>query len=289
MKIGLYMTETDGERKLEQALVAGFKYHGDQTTVVHTHYYNKNDLPKYDLIVFVGVRRKSRRIYNHAKEINANTLMIDKGYMGRGEYYRFAVNGFQPRYVGERDWDNRRLVALNITLKPRSSSGSTILYAGSSQKYCDFHELGDASDYAEKICGQLSEILSHRIVYRPKPSWWGRLENKRVPKGAILSGPEEPIEAAIRKAACVVTHGSNTGIEALIAGVPVVTTAPGPEVNPIYHHAGHDLKQVVNPPFPSEDSLYSTLCHLSWCQFTSHEIARGFAWANTKWRLEGDI
>lgn len=286
MKVGLYMTETEGEGQIEKALIAGFRYHGDETTVIHTHYYNKNDLPKWDLVVFVGVRRKSRRIYNHAKAINAHTLMIDKGYMARGEYYRFAVDGIQPKNIGGKDYNDGRFRSLDIEIKPRQY-GSTILYAGSSQKYCDFHELGDASDYAAKICGQLNDLLPGRIVYRPKPSWWARLTDKRVPKGAILSGPDEPIGAALRKAACVVTHGSNTGIEALISGVPVITTASGPGVNPIYYLAGHELEQVANPPFPSEDELLRTLYELAWCQFSLHEIARGFAWAHTRWRLEG--
>jgi hypothetical protein len=284
MKIGLYMTETEGEGQIEKALIAGFKYHGEQTTVIHTHYYNKKDLPQYDLIVFVGVRRKSRRIYNHAKEINAHTLMIDKGYMARGQYYRFAVDGIQPKRVPGHPYSDERLRSFGITIKPRSY-GATILFAGSSQKYCDFHELGDASAYADHVCGQLNELLPGRVVYRPKPSWWGRLVDKRVPKGAVLSGPDEPIEDALRKAACVVTHGSNTGIEALISGVPVVTTAYGPEVNPIYHLAGHSLEQIANPPFPSEDVLRDTLSELAWCQFSLHEVARGFAWTHTRWRL----
>lgn len=286
MKVALYMTETEGEGQIEKALVAGFKYHGDETTVIHTHYYDKGELPRYDLIVFVGVRRKSRRIYNHAKEINAHTLMIDKGYMARGEYYRFAVDGIQPKNIGGKDYNDERLRSFDVKIHPRWRHGEYILYAGSSQKYCDFHELGDASDYAAKICGRLIELFpERRVVYRPKPSWWGRLTDKRVPKGAVLSGPDEHITDALRKSACVVTHGSNTGIESLVFGVPVVTTAPGPEVNPIYHLAGHKLEQADNPPFPTAEELSQTLSELAWCQFSLPEVARGFAWAHTRWRM----
>jgi hypothetical protein len=293
MKIALYMTETEGERNLEAALTSGFKANGDAPIVIHTHDYDRSALTKYDLIVFVGVRRKSRRIYNHAKEAGLHTLMVDKGYMLRGTHMRFSVDGIHPWYLGREPYTDARLKKFGIAPLPRHRGGDYILFAGSSQKYCDFHELGDASDYAEKICGQLLNVvrtkdsLNTRVIYRPKPSWWGRLTHKRIPQGVVFSGPDQDIAALLPKCRCVVTHGSNTGIEALIAGIPVVTTATGPDTSPIYSIVGHDLNQVLDPPFPSDEARRQRLSELAWAQFSFDEIASSFAWSSVRHGLKG--
>lgn len=290
MKVALFMTETEGEKNLEAALVRGFQNNGDDVTVVHTHYYVREDLPKYDLIVFVGVRKKSRRIYNHAKEYGLHTLMIDKGYMLRGTHMRFSVDGVHPWYLGTEKYGDERLRKFGITLSPRRSGGEFFLFAGSSQKYCDFHDLGDASDYAEKVCGELLKIVGGpKVIYRPKPSWWARLTEKRIPKGAIFSGPEQDIAALLLRCKCVVTHGSNTGIEALIAGVPVVTTATGPETSPIFSIISSHLPDVLAPPFPSDEDRRQRLSELAWAQFSFDEIASGFAWSTVRHGMKKEL
>ena len=285
MNITLYLSVKERERSLREALIKGFERHGDKVrSMLRKEFGTDTAASTDDMAIFVGV--KSLRIWKQCMASGRQVMIIDKGYFGRADYSRMSINGFQPPYLDKMGYDSTRLNRLSVVLKPKSIGGNTVIYAGSSAKYCDFHELGDVTAYAHKVCADLMPHLGDRLrlIYRPKPSWWANEDTdvaKTVPEGARLSPPTENFAPLLRSAHCVVTHGSNAAIEALAAGVPVLLTS-GPGISAVHELCEHSVHNLQRPFWPSEAERQKKMNNLAWCQFNVNEIANGFAWEHLK-------
>lgn len=291
MKIVLLMSPKRRETMLLEALVKGFKKHNEEVLHVSTADY-RGPIAGMDIAAFVGV--KSRRMYQEHHTAKITTLLIDKAYFDRNDSYRLSLGDFQPHYLQEMKAEPRRLASLGVRIHERRTRGKYIIYAGSSQKYCDFHELGDCNAYAVKICAAINKVVAtwpdkdqFRVLYRPKPSWWANeTPNKVVPPGTTLSGPTETLARLLPQTHCIVTHGSNSAAEAMAAGVPVITTSVLGECA-VYPLCEHDINKLRNPFWPDDAKRNQVLANLAWCQFTPDEIASGFAWASVKKWVRG--
>lgn len=288
MKVTLYLSHKDGELKAREAnigaaLKAGFEKHGETVEVVPTHEFVRPDWGS-QLAVVIGIKGHSKRIFEEYRRGGRSPMLIDKSYVGRGEYLRISVGGFQPPYAhtvkrpSDR-WEKMR-DALRIDVKPkRGKGGSYLIFAGSSQKYCDWHGLGDVSEFAASVCTSINKTTHSgiRLLYRPKPSWVaGHKEDVRLIEGTEFSGPDVKLDKLLPKCRSLVTHGSNAAVEAVIAGVPVVVVSKDAcAADPM---ADHDIGNVLDPSFPDDAARWQWLCDLAYCQFNIDEIANGTAW-----------
>jgi hypothetical protein len=214
-------------------------------------------------------------------------MLVDKSYFGRGEYYRLAVDGFQPAYLHATPRPDDRWRKLRdefrIEVRPKRARGKHLIYAGSSQKYCNWHELGDASEYAKSACHAINKQTHSTLplYYRPKPSWAANHpEEVRPIPDTRFSGPQERLAALLPECQALVTHGSNAAVEAVIAGVPAVLISHE-GCSAAYRVAGHGVERVYDAPFPGDDERLRWLSDLAYCQFNLEEMQDGTAWAVT--------
>ena len=189
-------------------------------------------LDSVDVVFVHGI--VERAVFDNCRAAGLPVVIVDKGYnrVPRGPlkcwYWRMSVNAPQPlAYMARgRPGDRWRATGGRIPRGP-ARLGKSIIFAGSSQKYCDWFALGDANAYAaEVLAGAAKAMPGAPLVYRPKPSWRGA---EAVPGAALDdgSGSRVTLQAAMRSCRCVVTHGSNATFEALLAGYPAVTLGPG--------------------------------------------------------------
>lgn len=289
MIIYLYMSSKSREQVMGEAIVRGIERHGDKVVKRFRKDFWTDNYDEADVIAFVGV--KSRKMWNVCAEKGKEPLIIDKGYFGRGDYYRMSIGHFQPKYLDRIGALPDRLCnKLHVQIRSkRQMPGKFILFAGSSNKYHMFHGLEEVNDYAVNICTFIQDMqkklgMHLPVYYRPKPSWWANPdpgEKRIVPEGTRFSPPTESFPQLLRDCHLLVTHGSNAAIEALAAGVPVFVMS---EESPAFELAERRWEHISNPHFPDEAELNQTLANLAWCQFTLDEIASGLAWANLrKW------
>ena len=85
---------------------------------------------------------------------------------------------------------------------------------------------------------------------------------------------EGHIEDWLKNAHCLVTYGSCTSVNALLAGVPAICLGPNP-ARPV---CSRSLDDIENPPFPRERKLRIWLNNLAWCQWSAKEFRSGEAW-----------
>lgn len=288
MNIALYLSlPKPREIAIGQALKAGFEAHGDRVTVLATADY-AGAREKTQLAVTIGIKGRSKAVFDDHLRSARHALLVDKSYFGRSEFLRLALDGFQPRSLHAEERPHDRLQRLGVRFgAPRApQKRGVVIYAGSSQKYCDWHGLGDATAYATGVChainkvfGTGNELKSSRVVlYRPKPSWVaGHAEDARPVPETVFSGPDVKLAALLPDCHALVTHGSNAAVEAVAAGIPVVVLERG--TCGAERVANLDLEaDLPRPGFPGEDERRQWAANLAYHQFTLEEISSGYAW-----------
>lgn len=293
MKAVLYLSTNDREQEMGRALTAGFNIHGVECIAkTRGDFWASGGSPEEavvdddaDIVGFIGV--KSRKMFTACTMQGKVPLLIDKGYFGRGEYYRMSLGSYQPAYLDKINGSPKRFYDLVPGgVQPARRHGNSIMYIGSSQKYCNFHELGDNNDYSRAVLTLMKDNWSGNIIYRPKPSWWAktkageRRDNMRD-LGVEFSGPDVQFAKVLNRCYAVVTHGSNGAAEALAAGIPVIMLSE-PGVSPVLHLCEPNMESLRKPhaPYmPSVEKRQHTLFAMAWCQFTVPEMAAGLAWS----------
>lgn len=293
MKVSIYLAhETDGslkdrEREFGEALKFGFERHGETVEMLPSHEFVEPDWQS-NLAVIIGIKGHSRRISHEYKRGGRQVMLVDKAYFGRTRNVRLSLNGFQPPYAHsyQRPADRWERVKSHhrIRVRPKRTDGAHIIFAGSSQKYCDWHGLGDVSDYAERMCLRIDKLSrpdvdspKRKILYRPKPSWAaGHPQEVRLIPDTQFSSPYVNILDELKRCQVLVTHGSNAAVDAIIAGVPVIVQSKGAcAAEPV---AGDCLKKLHDPYFPDDAERLQWLANLAYCQFNINEIREGYAW-----------
>lgn len=291
LNIVLYLSSKKREQDFHRAMLTGFSKLGDRVSYMPKQTFDLSDLPAdTDVLVIVGV--KSKRVFQACQAKGITVLMVDKGYFRNREYYRFSLGGYQPPYLEEMKCTPERMRRLGVRLRPHQSGGSTVIFAGSSHKYCAFHELGDVNQYARNACTTLNTLIhgEKTLIYRPKPSWWANdaKSEKRIapdtdnlPANTRFSGPNELLSQLLPDCHCLVTHGSTAALDALAAGVPVLLLSDK-GVSPAWPLSELDMRKVLNPFWPDDQFRQQIFANLAHCQFNLAEMADGTAWANLK-------
>jgi hypothetical protein len=286
VKVTIYAsTNKERENNIAQALSAGFKRHGDVCETLPTQDYS---MPKGDtqVAVMVGLKGKSKQIYEDHRRAGRAVLLVDKSYFARSEYVRFGLDGFQSPYLNSIKQPPDRFNALKIEVKPKRKHSKHIIYAGSSQKYCNWHDLGDASDYAGSWCHTINKLKSRHdithmpIYYRPKPSWAAlHPEDVRKIGGTIYSGPDETLPSLLEGCHVLFTHGSNAAVEAMLNGVPVMLIS-SEGASAVWSIADANMDHIADPHWPTDEERLQLFYNLAYWQFNTAEMTSGLAWEN---------
>ena len=276
MRVVFYYAEKPRERILQGAFAEGVKVHGDEFEARLL----SQEVVDCDVAVMVGV--KSRELFQANWKAGTHTVLLDKGYHratypggARGWiYWRVAVNAHQCTAYLSQNRPSDRAKKIGWHVRRWRKNGSHILFGGSSQKYHEFVDAGDPTEFAKKTIRRIAKFSSREIIYRPKPSWDGA-----VPvEGATLRDEFVPLVHDLEGAWATVTHGSSICLESILCGVPVIVLGDA-VAKPI---SSTDLLEIESPRLASEDEVSQWLANLAYQQWTLAEFASGEAWGNIK-------
>lgn len=278
MKFAFYVSEKDRNWGLAEAVAESAAVHGDEVEIIPQRMFQgvRGDA---DGGACLGVKRAGKRLLGAHLQAGRHFLFFDKGYLDRANYVRVAIDAWQPLAYFRSARPPDRFERFRLKVDTRRN-GEEILFAGSSQKYANFHDLGDATKYAERIIHKLRRKTSRPIVYRPKPSWAAHHPDECKPiEGTRFSSPGTPISEELKNCHLLVTHGSNAAVDALLAGVPVMALGSG-----VFNDMsmGEDYGKIEVPYFPSREKRLQFFYDLAYCQFTLKEFKSGEAWAELR-------
>lgn len=278
MKLHVHVASgKEREEGLALSLTKGLARFGDTIATSPVDKFRKPD-PEADIGAVFGLKGHSRWIMEAYRAAGKHTIMFDKALIrvpgSALKQLRVCLNDDTPlRYLMRHHRSFERWERFKIDLRPRRESGSrdAIVLALSSQKYCDYFGLGDATAYATRVAADIRAVTRKRsIIYRPKPSW----HDFQPVDGTILSRPPEGLGTLLESAHVLVTHGSSAAIDALIYGVPAICLGRS-AASPV---SGNSLDTIHAPHFPSDLARWQWLCNLAWCQWSVEELQSGEAW-----------
>ena len=272
------------QKELCNTLMKGARYVGDEIIPI----INYNKPASYaDGVILLGISGlvdgiTNRQLFDDYRRAGKHVILFDKGYIRDG-YYRVSINSWQPiGYLNLNKYPDDRLKATGLTVQPYRwpKEDGYVLFDAASQKFCDWHGLGDQRAWAIAMVSKIKEHTSRNVVCRMKTSTGNMKLDRRIP-GAIQS--LAPLAADLEKAAFVVSYGGNIGWDAVVAGVPHFAIGPSiaRSVSQTYWNA---LEVPVIPTEPDRRRWLSSVCYHQW---TLEELAEGYGWPAIRMQLEG--
>lgn len=216
------------------------------------------DLPA-DVIPIVGCTPALRPLIDEWMKTGRTFCYWDRGYARRvfatwlprgeaGGHYRWHIGGFQLRQI-RTDLPDDRWRALKTDVTPWRKSGRHIVVAAPTPTYERFHGI---EGWTDRTLRDLARLTDRQIVVRDK-------ESKR------------PLQADLDGAHCLVAHGSNAAVEAVILGCPVVVDRSSAAALV----GVTDLKQIESVVCPDREHWVRSLAY---SQFNERELTDGTLW-----------
>jgi hypothetical protein len=288
MRVGVWYGSKGLDDRLASAFAAGVRAHGDTADLELRSEFPKSlaRLGRYEAVYVFGV--KAREQFTRVRDAGVHTVYFDKGYIrtqlspGQKEcrYWRVAVDAHHPTsYVMKVKRPRDRWDRLGITPQPWRKTGHHIIYAGSSAKYHSFNGLIEPTEYARSLVEAIRGMTDRPIIYRPKPSW-----QDAVPvDGASFSRHPERLDQLLPGAHCLITNGSNSCFEAVIAGIPCIILGDAVAA-PL---SSKSITDLAAPLLASKADRDQWLWNLAYCQWSMAELASGEAWGHIKEQIDG--
>lgn len=214
-----------------------------------------------DLVPIVGCTPALRPLIAEWRARGRQWVYWDRGYARRvfatdlptgeaGGFYRWHVGGFQLQRI--RDVPSYRWKALKTDIWDWSKSGRHIVVAEPSETYQKFHGI---EGWTERTIAEIKAVTDRPIICRNK-------EMQRFGR---------KLHEDLKGAHCLVTHGSNAAVEAVIMGCPVVVH-PDSAASLV---GLTDITKIEAPIYPDRMPWAHSLAH---SQFNEAELVDGTLW-----------
>lgn len=231
-----------------------------------------------DLAVFWAYRR--RDVMAAQLLSGGRYLVLERGYIGDREHWTSAgYDGLNGRADFCNDGAPKVRFQRNFAwlLQPWRGEGEYLLIMGQSRNDQSLRHLDMTARFDDAIRAILRRSQMP-IRFRAHP----RDPGMPAPPGSTpIAGS---LEEALAHAHAVVTINSNSGVDAALAGIPVIALDRG---SMAWAVAGHRAREAIIPPRPDRERWAS---ELAWCQWTREEMAAGDCWAHLKkgmkWRQD---
>lgn len=236
-------------------MAEGLRRHGHDVVLS-----NRSDVVNTDVVACWGWR-VGKQLRAQGKQV----LVMERGYLGdRFAWTSLAWNGLNNRGTFPDVSDPSRFRE-NFKMEPWRHDGDCVVIMG--QVPGDMSLQGrDLRPWYNEIAQQVVEAYKLPVLFRNHPQALKR-GIRFAPHGARVSD-EQSLQSVLSRAAVVVTYNSNSGVDAVIAGVPTVAFDHGSMARGV---AATRIGELYRPDREEWAS------RLAWCQWTMDEIRNGFA------------
>lgn len=246
MKVHILSHAAGHQFEWGNAFASGLQKHGIETKIDSAY------VPA-DLVVFWGIRKQTT--IAQAKKDGCEICILERGYVG--DRFKWTSVSFGGNLNGRANFrgpfsdGSRWKKHFAHLMQPWRKQDGYALIMG--QTPGDMSVRGVDLDRFYADAKSEFEARGFKTKFRPHPN---------------VSQPD-PMEEDFAGAACAVTWNSNSGVDAVLAGIPIVAMDAGSMVREI---AGHELKM---PPVPDRTPWAHKI---AWCQWSMQEMASGYCW-----------
>lgn len=247
------------KRKLFDRIGAGIKAAGGR--VLYDDFTQLDRLPD-DIIPIVGCSPYLRPLIEGWRQRGRDFAYWDRGYFFRvfatdlpqgtdGGQYRWHLNSFQMQEI--RAVPDDRWTQNPTPVWPWARTGRHIVVAEPSETYERFHGI---EGWTARTVKALNELTDRPLLLR----------NKEMQRSG------RKLHEDLAGAHCLVTHGSNAAVEAVIMGCPVFVH-PDSAASLV---GRCDLGQIEAPIYPDRQPWLNSLAY---SQFNEAELVDGSLWS----------
>lgn len=261
MRTVIYLNDDSQPWALQwaDAMADGLRVHGEDVERRQIH-----DLVDADLAVIWGHGKPD--VIRHQKAAGKDYLVMERGYIGdRTKYTSLGFNGLNGRAdFGSPDNPSDRWEKHGFSMAPwrEPHTGEYVLIMGQVP--------GDQSiqhiDVRSLLHAVADSIKHLPVCYRPHP-----LAHETWAPASVYYGT---LQDALAGAERVITINSNSGVDAVLAGVPTVTLDEGSMAWPV---TSHD----ISAPLCYVNRMQWAY-NMAYTQWTEGEIRSGEAWEHLK-------
>jgi len=260
MDIVVYRSESPWATPKEDAFIEGLRVHG-----IEPEERSPANIRASDLAVIWAHRHKA--LFDTQRQAGAHYLVMERGYIGdiheRRKWTSLGFDGLNgrawfPKPVNGERWERN----FGHVMQPWKDGGEYTVVMGQVRGDASLGGL-DVVDWYDEAVANMKADWKFPVVFRPHP----RDDRTPVPLADRIDRGE--LSALLEKACGVCTFNSNTGVDAVLAGAPVVARDRG---SMAWDVSGHDYDQCWRP----DRTVWAA--QLAFCQWTDREIASGLAW-----------
>ena len=244
-------------------------------------------------VLWHGRMAQNKRVWDHCQQHNKPVIVLEVGGILRNQSWKVAIGGINNEaYFGQqstssvnnwlRDSSQHRQDKFGIKLSPwrETNPNKYILICTQHNKSHQWRDMPGVDRWLDQTIAQIRKHTQRPIRIRPHPR--SPLDQMLVRKLDInyknvkINFPvrytetydEYDYDQALQMAHCVISHSSNPGLQAIIAGVPAFV---GPEslALPV---ANTDFSKIEYPNMPDRTRWFNDLLYT---EYFIEEISNG--------------
>lgn len=248
---------------------SGAKHQNDMMTRISKHLTCENRIKRYNdmwrntdakICVAWGVR-----YLDQLKKLYDKVFVVERGYFNdRLRHFAFGIDGLN----GRADFRNEssppdRWNKHGVDIHPWKHDGDYYLIMGQVNGDMSIHGVNIENWYAS-IYEELKSRTQKPVYFRPHPL--SRASHASLP---TLDGE---LDIQLRRACGVATYNSNSGVDAALAGVPVMAQDEG---SMVWDISAHSISELMEFNYPDRAQWVYNLAYTQW---TLEEMSDGTAW-----------
>jgi hypothetical protein len=218
----------------------------------------------------------NHRLFNRQKAEGAHYLILERGFIGnRTRWTSIGFDGLNGRadFVVKDMPGDRYHRYFKFQMLPWKHDGRYVLVNAQCQGDASVTPYVDFKKWAHRTVKQCHDRFPGKeVIWRPHPVEVDRGCNYDVPGARSSIG--RPLAEDMAGACAVITFNNNSGVDAVMAGVPTFALDEGSMARPV---AAHNLDD--DPIRPNRRQWAWDLAYKQW---TMKEIAAGLPWSYLK-------
>jgi hypothetical protein len=255
-------------------------------------------------VLWNGRMARNKEVWDHCKANNKPIIVLEVGGLQRNQSWKVAIDGInREAYFGEgskssvnnwlRNASKFRQKKFDLDLQPwrETANNKYILICTQHNKSHQWRSMPPVDQWLEEQIKQIRKHTSRDIKIRPHPrspidpstirqlNFNYKNVDLQYPKRYQQTYDEFDFDAALDGAHCVISHSSNPGLQAVVAGVPVFV---GKE-SLAYDVSNKDYSRIENLHKPDRLIWFNNLLYT---EYFIDEIADGLPLVRLLPRLE---
>lgn len=202
-----------------------------------------------------GILRGTERIIKECENVGRTYFYLDHGYVNPSKHnsgdfsghYRIVRNGRQR--APQSGLPPARWEQLGRDIRPWYRRGRNVVVTPPTEPVCNFYGI-HAKTWLRNVIQEVAEWTDRPVVIKKKGE--GKLDD------------------VFKDCWCLITHSSNTAVDALLSGIPIITLGES-ACEPLSWSFGH----IENPYWPEREGFFHGL---AWEQWTLSEMSNGAIW-----------